>query len=472
MNHTGRVFALAVPLGAAAVLALGTTAAEPLRLEQFEVGWPLDVPENERIFDVPLTADVYRHAASASQLAVLDAAGNPMPFYRVSPPPASATEQRVTLQPSPLHSNEAPEVVAQLSVAATERQTSVTVTRSSAETATEIVAFVVDARAVSAQPVAFELDWRAQAEPFLLDVRIEQSRALKDWQLVGRASVAQLAIGGADVLHKRVPVNASAGGYFRFTWSHTLPDWYLERVTLVSSSVARATPEVAIVAPLAHAPAQPSRPGVDTPRNALYFDAGGALPVSSVALEFSDAGGGNDDGAGGSGWASGSVATARTLDGPWETVAYSTLFYEIDYQGQSFASDAVAVGRREARYWRVATDERLASGRVALRLEFPLEHLRVSAAGAPPYLLAAGTLAPEAGPDATFAAVWRDLPPRAAPPRVAVGSLRELGGAAALQAPHVFPWRTTLLWIVLGGGAFAVAWMAVRLARELKDSKS
>jgi hypothetical protein len=379
----------------------------------------------------------------------------------VSPPPASATEQRVPLAPSPLYSTDAPDAVAQLRVGTADRQTNVTITQGAADAAKEIVAFIVDARDVSAPPIALELDWRMQAEPFLLDVRVEQSRTLTDWQLVGRASVAQLKIGGADVLHKRVPVSAAAGGYLRVTWGSTLPDWYLERVTLVSSSVARAAPEVARVEPLA-ADAVSSRPD-GQPANALYFDAGGTLPVSSVTLDF----------AGDNGWANGSVAAASSLAGPWDTVAYAALFYEIDYEATRFASDPLDVGRREARYWRVATAEPLARERVALRLEFPLEQIRVSAAGVAPYLLAAGTLAREAGPDPTFAAVWRELPRSGgAPPHATLGALRELGGAAALQAPYVFPWRVTLLWIVLGGGVLAVGWMAVRLARELREPRS
>jgi hypothetical protein len=353
---------------------------------------------------------------------------------------------------------ETPAGGAQLSVATTDRETNVTVTQSAGEAAKEIVAFAIDARGVSATPVALELDWRAQAEPFLLDVRIEQSRTLTDWRLVGRASVAQLKVGGTDVLHKRVPVNASAGGYFRITWASTLPDWYLERATLVSSIVEPTVPQVATVEPLAETPAQ------DDARasNALYFDAGGTLPVSAVTLDF----------AGDNGWASGSIATASSLEGPWDTVAYSPLLYEIDYQGQRFASEPLEVGRREARYWRVTPVEPVARERVALRLQYPAEQLRVSAAGTAPYLLAAGTLAPEAGPDPTFAAVWRELPAGVAPPRAVLGELRELGGAAALRAPYAFPWRVTLLWTVLAGGALAVAWMAVRLARELKGPQS
>jgi hypothetical protein len=458
-NRSNRFFRALARMGAAAVFAAGVAGAAPLKLEQFVAGWPLDVAADQKVFDVALTSEVYRYAATSNELAVLDAFGNTMPFYRVSPAPVAATEQRVPLMPSPLYSMETPDGVAQLSVATADRQTNVTVTQGAGEREKEIVAFVIDARGVSATPVAFELDWRAQTEPFLLDVRIEQSRTLADWRLVGRASVAELRIGGADVLHKRVPVNASAGGYFRVTWANTLPDWYLERATLVSATVARVAPEMATVEPLAEI-----RSPLDAhpPPNALYFDAGGTLPVSSVTLDFADD----------NGWASGSVATASSLDGPWHAVAYSPLFYEIDYQGQRFASEPLEVGRRDARYWRIATAEPLARERVALRLQYPAEQLRVSAAGTAPYLLAAGTLAPQAGPDATFAAVWSELPPGSAPPRAALGPLRELGGVAALQVPYEFPWRVTLLWAVLGGGAFAVAWMAVRLARELKGPQS
>jgi hypothetical protein len=446
-------------LGLAAALASAAAGAAPLKLEQFVAGWPLEVATDQKIFDVALTSDVYRYAAGVSDLAVLDARGNAMPFYRVSRAPVAATEQRAAFTPSPLYSMETADGVAQLSVATVDRQTNVTVTQVPAEPAKEIVAFVVDARTVSAPPVALELDWRVQAEPFLLDVRIEQSQTLTDWRLVGRASVAELKIGGTTVLHKRVPVNASAGGYFRVTWANTLPDWYLERATLVSSTIARAAPEVATVEPLAQTPAQLE---AQPPPNALYFDAGGMLPVSSVTLDF----------AGDNGWASASLATASSLDGPWDAVAYSPLFYEIDYQGERFASEQVDVGRREARYWRVAPVEPLARERVALRLEYPAEQLRVSAAGTAPYLLAAGTLAPEAGPDSTFAAVWRELPTGRPPPLAELGERRELGGAAALRVPYAFPWRATLLWTVLGGGALAVAWMAVRLARELSAPQS
>jgi hypothetical protein len=89
--------------------------------------------------------------------------------------------------------------------------------------------------------------------------------------------------------------------------------------------------------------------------------------------------------------------------------------------------------------------------------------------GGAPLLLAAGTLAEDAGPDATFAAVWSEISPAPSGVPVAqLGARRELGGAAVLSAPKPFPWRTTALWAVLAGGALVVGGMAVRLAREMQ----
>ena len=136
---------------------------------------------------------------------------------------------------------------------------------------------------------------------------------------------------------------------------------------------------------------------------------------------------------------------------------------------REFTSDAVAVGRHEARYWRVVPAAPPRGESLLLVLEFPQESLRVAAGGGAPYLLAAGTLVDEAGPDATLASVWSTLdPPAPAVPAATLGQRRELGGAAALVAPRVFPWRTAALWGVLLLGVLVVGTMAVRLAKEMQ----
>ena len=127
------------------------------------------------------------------------------------------------------------------------------------------------------------------------------------------------------------------------------------------------------------------------------------------------------------------------------------------------------VGRHEARYWRVIPAAPLRGQRFELELAFQQEQLRVAARGGAPYLLVAGTLADEAGPDATLSSVWSALDQTAVTvPFATLGARRELGGSAALVAPKVFPWRAAALWTVLVVGVLVVGAMAIRLAREMQ----
>ena len=443
----------------AAIAAVGTAfaataaALDPL---QFVAGWPIEAPADAKVFDVPLAAEVYATANGMEQLAVLDANGEPQPFFRRSPPPTAPTEQHVVLEASPLYAGGAGGG-SSVGVTTNARGTSVTVTPG-APSSSAVRGFVLDARAVTTAPIALDLDWRALPQPFLLEVSVEQSTDLTNWRGVGRGSVAELAIGDAEVRHARVPVRAAAGGYLRVTPSSAVADWHLLRAALVSSTTEPAAPARVRVPPLAVG-AGAAEPVPD----ALYFDAGGTLPVASVALAF----------AAGDGWARATVAASRTLDGPWTPVAYGELFYTLSFEGREFASTPVAVGRQEARYWRVVPQAPLRDSRVELELTFPQEYLRVAASSGAPFLLAAGTLAEGAGPDATLSSVWSALtPPADVVPFATLGARRELGGAAALVAVRPFPWRTAALWSVLIAGVLVVGTMAVRLAREMRSQPS
>lgn len=447
---TGRLLS---PLHAAVALAAGCIAAAAAALDpqQFVAGWPLDVASDAEIFDVPLSADVYAVGNVAEQFAVLDANGAPLPFFERTAPAPAATQQRVTLEASPLYADG--RTAAATTVGVTAGGAAVTVTQPTTAAA-DIVGFVLDARAVGMTPTVLELDWRALPQPFLLDVRVEQSMNLANWRPVGTASVAALAIGTTEVRHTRVPVTATAGGYLRITASSAVADWYLQRATLVSSESDPAPRIVARVAPLAP-------PRSDAAAGAVFFDAGAHLPVESVTLEFGTGGG----------WARADVAVAESLEGPWTIVAYNSLFYALDFGGQRFASVPEGV-RRSARYWRIEPVTPLRGTSFELVLRYPQQYLRVAGRGRGPYLLAAGTLAEDAGPDAAFASVWRELTVAQAVPEARVGARRELGGPAALVVPWRFPWRQTALWAALAGGVLVVGWMAVRLAREMNHESA
>ena len=202
MSNVGTL-AKASVLAAGVALAATAAALDPL---QFVAGWPIEPPGEAGVFDVPLAAEVYAAASGVEQLAVLDANGEPQPFFRRTPAPAPLAEQGVVLEASPLYAGGAG-AAPSVDVATSARGTSVTVTPPAADSAA-ITGFVLDARALDIAPIALDLDWQALPQPFLLDVTIEQSADLTRWRNVGRASVAALAIAGAEVRHARVPVRA------------------------------------------------------------------------------------------------------------------------------------------------------------------------------------------------------------------------------------------------------------------------
>ena len=435
---------------AAAVLASASGALEP---NQFVAGWPIEAPADAEMFDLPLTAEVYA-AASIEQIAVLDANGVPQPFFRRGPDPRG--EQRVVLEASPLYATTLEQGLV-VGVTTTDRSTSVNVAPDD-PAASAVTGFVIDARAPDLAPIALELDWRTLPQPFLLDVVVEQSMDLTNWRQVGRASVAALLVDGAEARHARVPVRAARGGYLRVTTAGTVADWHLLRATLVSSTAAPATPIDVTVRPLP-ADAAPA----DALPGALYFDAGGPLPAATATMTFGDD----------LGWARADVAAGHSLDGPWIPVAYGQLMYRVSFAGREFANEPIAVPRHEARYWRIVPAAPPRGERLALTLGFPQETLRVAADGSAPYLLAAGTLTEEAGPDSTLAQVWATLDsPNDGVPAASLGQRRELGGPDALIAAWRFPWRTALLWTVLIGGVLVVGMMAVRLAQEMRSQPS
>jgi hypothetical protein len=443
------------------VLGVACSVAFALQQEQFAAGWPLDVPSEEGFFDVPLTIEMYQQARTLEELAVLDLAGYPMSFYRVTAPLPTQTERRTSLQASPVYATDAS--AAQLTIATDEERTNVTVTRAQPETDTQIVAFILDARAVEPTPLALELAWRPLAQPFLMEVRIEQSLTLTDWRPVGRASIAQLSIDDTQLRHGRVPVVAAQGGYYRITASGSVVDWYLESADLVSAAAERPPTRIERFSPTAERPTETRADSDDAAARTLYFDLGGSLPVTAVTVGFRAP----------NRWNRASIASSDSLDGPWQTHATDHLFYELDYDGENLASPDLEVRRVEHRYWRAVFDAAPLLGAVDLQVEYPQEHLRFYAAGVAPYMLVAGTVSPAAGPDPTLAAVWEELRPRGTRvQQAAVGARVELGGSAALEEPFEFPWLTATLWLVLGGGVLGVAAMAFQLAREMRQDAS
>ena len=436
-----------VTIGFVAGLCIGSAnAVDP---NEFAVGWPLELNGESEFYDIPLRADVYRNARSLDQMAVLDANGEPMPFYRVVEEPEPAAESLVTLDVSPVYRTQGGELIGGLTVEASDERVDVRFGLPP-EGRAQIVAFVTDARELRTSPFAVDLRWNEIEEPFLTTATISHSDDLAQWNVVGEGSIASLAIDDTRVRHSRIPIDGRVGGYYRIGWAGDTPaPWVLDQLDLIVSEEPDPTPvELVVLEPV---------PGpADAEEYAFFFNAGGLLPIRAVELELVNP----------NTWANASIDFGDSLEGPWSLVASRRLYYRVDFQGDQVRAPVVQIASRGARFWRVRPDRSLGEDGIELQLHYPREHLRFAANGAAPYRLVGGGLSTEAGPDLVLSQVWEQLDEEMAVTVAGLGTMSELGGEAAFIPPREFPWRSALLWGALSLGALAVGWMALRLGRE------
>lgn len=443
--------------GRAPALMLVALAVAPctliaLTLEQFVAGWPIELRGNEAFYEVPLTSEQYAYAGTLDHLAILDATGDPMPFYRAETASPDPTDLRVRLGVSPVYRALDRDPQTQFDVDSNDLRARISVAAPREGTVPEIVAYVADARDVEQTITAIELDWQALDRPFLLNVRIEHSQNLTDWRTVGRGSIAALAIEDMLVSHGRIPISAVEKGFYRITWGSGVTGFMLEGVEL-SARVPGPNP---VPRTLELSPMSP--PPVGAAGEVLYFDAGGILPTQSVRPVLVSP----------NRWIRARIESSTSIETAWRPHTGHQLFYRIGVGERELASSSVMLGRVEARYWRVVLDGSAPPPDFRLQLKYPAETLRFAAQGTPPYMLVAGTLVEDAGPDRTLEAVLRQLEEDSVTIGAAeLGARRLLGGDAALATPFRFPWRTALLWATLGFGVLIASWMAVRLARDL-----
>ena len=436
-----------VQIGFVAGLFIGS--ANALDPDEFAFGWPLELGAESEFYDIPLRAEVYRHARSADQMAVLDTNGDPMPFYVVVAEPAPAAESLVTLDVSPVYRTQGGELMGGLTVEASDERVDVSF-GTPTEGRAQIVAFVADAREIRTRPFAADLRWNAIADPFLTTVTISHSDDLARWNAIGEGSIASLAIDDTRVRHSRIPIDGRVGGYYRIGWAGDTPaPWVLDELDLIVSEEPDPTPvELVVLEPV---------PGpADVEEDAFFFDAGGLLPVHAVELELVNR----------NSWANAIIESGDSLEGPWRLVASRRLYYRVDFQGDQVRAPVVQIASRGARFWRVRPDRSLGEDGIELRLHYPRETLRFAANGAAPYRLVGGGLSTEAGPDPVLSQVWEQLDDEMAITVAGLGTMSELGGEAAFIPPREFPWRPALLWGALSLGALAVGFMALRLGRE------
>ncbi|MCM8599844.1 MAG: DUF3999 domain-containing protein [Candidatus Accumulibacter sp.] len=321
--------------------------------------------------------------------------------------------------------------------------------------AATLLGYLVDASAIAQPLQALLPELSADPEEVMTRVRVDASDDLTHWtRLLSDAPVVRLVAGTHRLEQLRLELPPSRAKYLRLSW-----------------------PATAQALPLAGLAAEPGDALIDPPRQwkqvagttsgdrvgEWAFDLGGQFPVDRLRLLLPQA----------NSVASIEILSRSRATDPWRRVMASTA-YRLGPSGQEVVNPDLAIAATSDRYWLLRVDQRgggLGTGSVQLAAGWLPQRLIFAARGAPPFLLAYGsaTAKPAVYPVATLVPGYRGAGDETLANfpigRASTGSERVLAGERALRTPA--DWKRWGLWGSLLLAVALLAWMALRLARQL-----
>jgi hypothetical protein len=322
-----------------------------------------------------------------------------------------------------------------------------------------LLGYVVDAADVKQPRQALVLSWNVR-EGFSGHVHVEASDDLKAWRSAAAAPILFLQHDGARLERNRVELAEPKAKYFRLSFTGVPSDFALREIRI---ELRGDRPE-----PAREWLALGGREGKS--RGELEFDTGGHFPVDRLRLALPQPN---------------TVAEVQLLarqrdDDPWRPVSRGTV-YRLGggaEKSPEVRSPDLLVPPTSERYWLLRVEQRgggFGSGEVKLEIGWVPHEVVFAARGAGPFTFAYGsrTAKPGALPAATVV-------PRRPDGELAPAKLAALGPISESRPPRVSifsdPMRFLaeegeakkwLLWSALVAGVLILAWMALRLLREV-----
>lgn len=445
------------PAGCAlvAVFAGAVHAATPA-----DYAWlfPLATPDADAsAWRIDLPPEVYAriHDAELRDLEVFNAAGQPVPFARVSPRAETTLRTRDIALPTLALPAQSRAQAADLRLVI-ERAANGRVRRIDADehTGTDDTTparqWLLDAGAPACAIERITLAWEAPASGVVARFVVEAGPDLQAWHRVGAGSVLALEQDGTRVERRDIAIDATRDPWLR-----------LER-----------RDDGAPLQGLRASAHCVDRDDAVATRNWIEANASGrdeaggytyrlpaALPVAGARIEL-----GNDNAL-----AALTLSARDPLDATrWAPIARQTAF-RLRAGDETLRNEDLDLppGPRRGTF-RIEAATPLAAA-PSLSLAWTPDRFVFLAEGAGPYLLAVGSARarrPAHPVDAALATLRATLGADWQPPPAIPGPPRKSAGDQALQpAPRPVPWRSWLLWSVLVAGATLIAFFALRLLR-------
>lgn len=445
------------------LLIAANALARDSRPHDFAYGIPLQTDGTDALYQFPLPDSVYRSVTRSDlgDLCIFNNQGEVVPFTlsRITPstPPSQETRNIGLFPVSGTRHQESGGVSLTVKKGAGGSLVSVQTTEPGART-DHIIAYLLDASALKTPLKDLTLSWEDQTGGTVARLRVEGSNNLEDWNLLVPSTVLiGLRYGDHRLERRTIEMNGSKMKYYR-----------------ISSAASAEMPKLTgVVAHLATAASEPPRHWLrigTTPRSNragdYLFTTSGLMPTDRIRVILPQE----------NTLVQASLFSRATEKDPWKQ-GPSVLLYRLQIRGEKLISPDITLPASSDRYRLIRIDQGsggLGKGLPQVEVGWLPAQVIFLARGERPFQLAFGSGKPGtcARGDSTLFRNFSDLNKERYVAGTAVpGTPAVLAGKAALRKPLLpYDTKTVVLWLLLLLGVGTLAWMALRLHRQMETT--
>jgi hypothetical protein len=320
----------------------------------------------------------------------------------------------------------------------------------------KVSGYILDSSQLQQAPVALIINWQESEADFVTSVEVEGSDDLNHWlPLVTRSTLSNLHYGENTLIQRRIDLPLHKQRYLRLTWTGDKP--------LLLASVIAQFPESY------HSQERKwstfNVTSTDAKNNYYYFDTHSVLPADRVNIDLPQR----------NTLVRVSLESAGADTGPWYP-RFNGLLYDLQFEGNQLKTPDQVMSITTHRYWRlqILSREGQQNGNPKLRLGWIPEQLFFIAQGEAPFTLAYGSarVGPVDTPLAQLLNLDKIQNQQQLIKAAQLGSPIELGNRDKLKpAKPPTNWQQIVLWLVLIFGVAALAFMALRLYKQLEKAE-
>jgi len=431
----------------------------------FAYGYSLEVDGDGAIYSLYLNEDIYKGITQADRadVRVFNSQGIAVPHYiRRNEQYTQKRESSENIDPPffPLYRDEQPLVQGKQNIHITtnDQGSIIDINYGNQDPQTRILAgYIIDTSGLDMAPDKLILKWPADQGGFVSALQLEKSNDLTQWQeIVSRATISDLQYGQHKLVQNEIDLPVRKAKYLRLNWQgRHMP--VLEKITL-------AFPDTYTVEAQPRQWSEYAAQRVDARTHTYYFDTSSLLPIDRIRVVLPQR----------NTLVRAHIESASSEQGPW-TSRYSGLLYDLQQEGEQLRNPDIYPAINTHRYWRIHIQEETGQlgGEPVLQFGWIPEQLLFIAQGEAPFTLTYGS-GRVAQSSLTLSQLLggqsRQQQDRLIKP-AHLGARMEFGDASRLQpAKPPTDWKRYVLWGVLVAGVLLLAFMVLRLYKQMDQS--